>query len=349
MAGRIDRGEALRLLRGEEFLALGRHADAVRIGKHPDNVVTFVVDRNINYSNICTCQCRFCAFYRAPGDPEGYVLKFEEMFAKIRELEEHGGTQVLMQGGLHPELDIEWFEDLFTQIRSRFPRIRLHSLSPAEVDQIAKVSGLTMEETLGRLKAAGLGSIPGGGAEVLVDRVREEISPNKIGWRKWAEVMECAQKLGMGTTATMMFGAGESDEEIVEHLFRVRELQDRTGGFTAFIPWTFQPTHTELGKQLGSRGTGAVSYLRVLALSRIVLDNIDNVQASWVTQGDKVAQVALRFGANDMGSTMLEENVVAAAGVSFRIDKERVVSLIKDAGFNPAQRATDYAIIKSFD
>jgi cyclic dehypoxanthinyl futalosine synthase len=333
-------------LREEDFLALGRRADAVRQRLHPEGRATFVVDRNVNYTNVCTCQCRFCAFYRKPGDPEGYVLSHAEILAKIRELVDRGGTQLLMQGGLHPDLRIEWFEELFQEVKRRFPGVQNHSLSPAEVVHVGRVSGLGLEETLDRLRAAGLDSIPGGGAEVLVDRVRREISPNKIGWREWAAVMEAAHRRGMPTTATMMFGSTETDEDLVEHLLRVRDLQDRSPGFTAFIPWTFQPSHTELGRATGIRAAGAVRYLRVLAVSRLVLDNVPNVQASWVTQGEKVAQVALRFGANDLGSTMLEENVVAAAGVRFRIEQERLVDLIRDAGFRPAQRTTTYGLVR---
>jgi len=344
----VTREEALRLLRDEAFLALGKRADVVRQRLHPEGRVTFVVDRNINYTNVCTCQCRFCAFYRKPGDPEGYVLTPEEIFAKIQELVDRGGTQVLMQGGLHPDLPIEWFEELFGEMKRRFPGVQNHSLSPAEVVHVARVSGLPTEDALARLHRAGLDSMPGGGAEVLVDRVRREISPNKIGWREWAGVMEAAHRLGMPGTATMMFGSIETDEDLVDHLLRVRELQERTEGFTAFIPWTFQPTHTELGRTAVARPAGAVRYLRVLAVSRLVLDNVPNVQASWVTQGEKVAQVALRFGANDLGSTMLEENVVAAAGVHFRLEAERLVELIADAGFRPAQRTTTYAVLREF-
>jgi len=347
-AGRIDWAEALRLLRDEPFLALGQRADAVRRRLHPEGRVTFVIDRNVNYTNVCTCQCRFCAFYRKPGDPEGYLLTPEQIFAKVQELVDRGGTQVLMQGGLHPDLRIEWFEELFQEMKRRFPGVRNHSLSPAEIVHIARVSDLAMEDALGRLHRAGLDSIPGGGAEVLVDRVRREISPNKIGWREWAAVMEAAHRLGMPSTATMMFGSTETDEDLVEHLLRIRELQDHTGGFTAFIPWTFQPTHTELGRATVSRPAGSVRYLRVLALARLVLDNVPNLQASWVTQGEKVAQVALRFGANDLGSTMLEENVVAAAGVHFRLEAERLVDLIADAGFRPAQRTTTYEVLQEF-
>lgn len=346
---RIEREEALRLLRDEEFLRLGRLADEARLARHPEGVVTFVIDRNINYTDYCVCQCRFCAFYKKPGDPAGYLLSYDEILRKIEELEAKGGTTVLMQGGLHPDLTIEWFEELFRLIKKRFPAITLHSLSPSEVAHIAKVSGLDVATTLSRLKAAGLASLPGGGAEVLVDSVRREISPNKLMKGGWLEVMEAAQRLGMGTTATLMFGAGESDGDIVDHLLALRELQDRTGGFRAFIPWTFQPMNTELGALHSYRTTGAVRYLRVLAVARLVLDNFDNVQASWVTQGDKVAQVALRFGANDMGSTMLEENVVAAAGVSFRLSIERLAEIIRDAGFRAAQRTSAYEIVRYHD
>lgn len=345
----LDQREALRLLQEEDFLALGRRADRVRQEKHPDRLVTFVVDRNINYTNFCECQCSFCAFYKKPGEEGGYVLTYDEIFGKIEELAALGGTSVLMQGGLHPTLQIEWFEDLFRQIKGRFPAVTLHSLSPSEISHLAGLSGLTVRETLRRLNAAGLDSLPGGGAEVLVDAVRERISPNKLKSGGWLGVMEEAHNLGMGTTATMMFGAGETDRDIISHLFAVRELQERTGGFKAFIPWTFQPANTTLGKEGQTKEAGAVKYLRVLALSRLVLDNVPNIQASWVTQGDKVAQVALCFGANDLGSTMLEENVVAAAGVSFRISKERLIEIIADAGFTPAQRHVDYRIITRYE
>ncbi|MHB8763768.1 MAG: cyclic dehypoxanthinyl futalosine synthase [Deferrisomatales bacterium] len=348
MSPPLGREEALGLLTEEPLLALGRRADEVRRRLHPGGRVTFVVDRNINYTNVCTCQCRFCAFYRKPGHPEGYLLGPEAIFAKVQELVDQGGTQVLMQGGLHPDLGIGWFEDLFRELKRRFPGVQNHSLSPAEIVHVAGVSGLAVEACLERLRRAGLDSVPGGGAEVLVDEVRRELSPNKIGWQAWAGVMEAAHRLGMPTTATLMFGATETDEQLVEHLFRVRELQARTAGFTAFIPWTFQPGRTELGAAAAIRPAGAVRYLRVLALARLVLDNVPNLQASWVTQGDKVAQVALRFGANDLGGTMLEENVVAATGVGFRLDRDRLVELARDAGFRPAQRTTTYRIVEEF-
>jgi cyclic dehypoxanthinyl futalosine synthase len=340
----IHRAEALWLLTEADLLQVGKLADGIRRKKHPHSRVTFVVDRNVNYSNVCESKCRFCAFYRNAGDADAYLLDAETIHAKIRELVEHGGTQLLMQGGLHPELKIDWFEALFRGIKERFPQVQIHSLSPAEVIHVAKLSGLSMPECLQRLQAAGLDSVPGGGAEVLVDEVRREISPNKIGWRDWAAVMEEAHALGMRTTATMMFGSKEKPADIVEHLFRVREIQARTGGFTAFIPWTFQPSNTELGGETAS----GVEYLKVLALSRIVLDNVENIQASWVTQGARMAQVALFFGANDLGGTMLEENVVAAAGCSFRLNIEEIIELARSAGFIPAKRNTLYEILESY-
>jgi cyclic dehypoxanthinyl futalosine synthase len=341
---RIGREEALRLLTGTDLLEVGQRADSIRRMRHPENLVTFVVDRNVNYTNICESKCSFCAFYRDKDAADAYLLTHDVIYDKIAELVEQGGTQLLMQGGLNPELKIDFFEGLFRGIKERFPDIQNHSLSPAEITCIASHSGLSVDETLLRLKAAGLDSIPGGGAEILVDEIRGSISPKKIGWRQWAEVMSKAALLGMPTTATMMFGSKEKPEDIVEHLFRVRELQDNGGSFTAFIPWTYQPGNTELG---GDTATG-FEYLKVLALARIVLDNIPNIQASWVTQGAKMAQVALFFGANDLGGTMLEENVVAAAGCTFRMSRKEMVAMIHDAGFHAAQRTTTYIIVKEF-
>jgi len=340
----LEHSDALFLLTEAELLQLGKLADSVRRQKHPHNRVTFVIDRNVNYTNVCQSKCRFCAFYRDADAPDAYVLSYGAIFAKVAELVEHGGTQLLMQGGLHPDLTIEWFEELLREITQRFPQLQVHSLSPAEVVHIARLSGLSMAECLGRLQAAGLDSVPGGGAEVLVDEVRQQISPNKIGWRDWAAVMEQAHALGMRTTATLMFGSTESPADIVEHLFRVRELQARTGGFTAFIPWTYQPANTELGGETAS----GVEYLRVLALSRLVLDNVPNIQASWVTQGAMMAQVALYFGANDLGGTMLEENVVAAAGCAFRLTIPEIIELARGAGFTPAKRNTLYEILETY-
>lgn len=340
----INREEALWLLIEADLLEVGKLADGIRKQKHPHGRVTFVIDRNVNYSNVCESKCKFCAFYRNAGDTDAYLLDYETIFAKVQELVEHDGTQLLMQGGLHPELKVEWFEHLFQQLKERFPQVQIHSLSPAEVIHVAKLSGLSMPECLQRMQAAGLASVPGGGAEVLVDDVRQEISPDKIGWRQWASVMEEAHGLGMRTTATMMFGSREKPADIVEHLFRVREIQEKTEGFTAFIPWTFQPDNTELGGETAS----GVEYLKVLALSRIVLDNIENIQASWVTQGARMAQVALFFGANDLGGTMLEENVVAAAGISFRMSHQEIVELARGAGFIPARRTTEYRVLEEY-
>jgi cyclic dehypoxanthinyl futalosine synthase len=340
----IDFDEALWCLTEGDLLAVGRLADSIRRSMHPDRSVSFVVDRNVNYTNVCESKCKFCAFYRDHGAADAYLLETSEIMTKLEELVAQGGTQLLMQGGLHPDLEIGYFEELFRQIKSRFPGLQNHSLSPAEVTHIAKVSGLPLKETLARLKAAGLDSIPGGGAEILVDSVRAEISPKKIGWQGWAEVMREAARLAMPTTATMMFGSRERLEDVVEHLMRVRTLQDEGGSFTAFIPWTYQPGNTELG---GGSATG-VEYLKVLALSRIVLRNIANVQASWVTQGAKLAQVALFFGANDLGGTMLEENVVAAAGCRFRMSREEMIELIKGAGFTPVRRNTLYQELERY-
>ena len=338
---RLDAAEGLALFRKADLLTLGELANGTRRRLHPERLVTFIVDRNINYTNICVNKCKFCAFYREADSPEAYILSKKEIFKKIEETVTLGGTQILLQGGVHPDLGIEYFEDLFSSIKTRFT-IQVHALSPSEITYIAKKADMSIPETLIRLRTAGLDSIPGGGAEILVDRVRKKVSPNKIRWRQWADVMTEAHKLGMPTSATMMFGSLETDKEIIEHLVRLRDVQDSTRGFTAFIPWTYQPGNTELG----GRSATSVEYLKVLALSRIMLDNFDNIQASWVTQGAKIAQVALEFGANDFGSTMIEENVVAAAGVTFRMTRQEIVNLIQDAGYAAAQRDTTYHILK---
>lgn len=338
---RISPEEGLELFRRADLLTLGEAAGAIRRRFHPERIVTFIVDRNINYTNICVNKCAFCAFYRDADSPEAYLLSKEEIFRKIEETTAQGGTQILMQGGVHPDLGMEYFEDLFSSIKARFA-IQIHSLSPSEISFLADKAGVGIEATIARLKASGLDSIPGAGAEILVDRVREKVSPNKIRWRRWAEVMKAAHRLGMPTTATMMFGGIETDRDIIEHLVRLREIQDETKGFTAFIPWTYQPGNTKLG----GRPATAVEYLKTLAISRIMLDNFENIQASWVTQGAKIAQVALEFGANDFGSTMIEENVVAAAGITFRMTRDEIVNIIKDAGYIPAQRDTRYRILK---
>ncbi len=341
---RLTADQGLLLFKQADLLTLGELANAARKRLHPKRLVTFIVDRNINYTNVCVNKCKFCAFYRDVDSPDAYILAKDEIFKKIDETIAQGGTQILMQGGVHPELGIEYFEDLFSSIKSRFT-IQVHSLSPAEITFLAKKADISLTDTLKRLRTSGLDSIPGGGAEILVDRVRKKVSPNKIRWRQWADVMRAAHKLGMPTSATMMFGSLETDKEIVEHLVKLRDIQDETRGFTAFIPWTYQPGNTELG----GRSATAIEYLKVLAISRIMLDNFDNIQASWVTQGAKIAQVALEFGANDFGSTMIEENVVAAAGISFRMSQQDIVNLIKDAGYVPAQRDTTYKILKRED
>ncbi|MBF0564436.1 MAG: dehypoxanthine futalosine cyclase [Nitrospirae bacterium] len=340
------------------LLTLGRMADEKRKSLHPNGsngidgsddgsggVVTFVIDRNINYTNVCINKCRFCAFYREKDSPDAYVIGEEELFKKIEETISLGGTQILIQGGLNPDLYLAYYTTLLRKIKERF-RINIHGFSPPEIKHIAKNAGLTTRETLEELKAAGLDSIPGGGAEILSDGVREAISPRKIRSGQWLEVMREAHLLGMRTTATMMFGTVEGPVDIIDHLENIRSLQDETGGFTAFIPWTFQPGNTELGAE-ANVATG-VDYLRVLAFSRLYLDNVANLQASWVTQGIKMAQVALRFGANDFGSTMLEENVVKAAGVSYKISTDDIINGIKAAGFRAAQRDTYYNILKYF-
>ncbi|MBI5633681.1 MAG: dehypoxanthine futalosine cyclase [Nitrospirae bacterium] len=345
--------EALALFREADLLSLGRWSDNIRKALHPEEICTFVVDRNINYTNVCINKCSFCAFWREEESADAYLLDKDTIFRKIEETIGLGGTQILIQGGLHPALDIFYYTSLLSSIKERFD-INVHGFSPPEICFIADASDLTIRETLGMLKSAGLDSIPGGGAEILSDRVREVLSPKKIKSSRWLEVMEAAHRLGMRTTATMMFGSIETAEDIVAHLDAIRQLQDRTGGFTAFIPWSFQPGNTELGDSKPgptsnpSYGATAVEYLRVLALSRIYLDNIENIQASWVTQGLKMAQVALRFGANDFGSTMIEENVVASAGVSYAVTMDDIINSIRSAGFVPAQRDTYYKLLRTF-
>jgi cyclic dehypoxanthinyl futalosine synthase len=343
--GRITDAEALALLEDGDLLGAGARADAVRRRLHPGDEVTFIVDRNINYTDYCLSGCRFCAFYKKPGSGEGYLLAEDDIHRKIEETLELGGTAIMMQGGLHPDLDICWFEEVFSGIKARYP-IHIHSLSPPEIVHIAKQSGLSVGETLTRLHAAGLDSLPGGGAEVLVDRVRTAISPHKIPTDTWLDVMRVAHGLGMKTTATMMFGSLDTPADRVEHLRRLRDLQDETGGFTAFIPWTFQAGNTDL--QAGHVPATGIDYLLMLSVSRIYLDNFPSVQASWVTQGLRIGQVALTFGANDMGSTMIEENVVAAAGVRNQCDVDEMVRLIRAAGRTPVQRDTLYREVRRY-
>jgi len=337
---RLTREEGTLLLRDGDLLELGALADTVRRRLHPEPIVTYIIDRNINYTNVCTAQCAFCAFYRDQPSKEGYLLNTKQLAQKIEETLELGGNQILLQGGLHPDLGIEFYEELFRWIKGTYP-IWIHGLSPAEVQHIRRVSSLSLEDTLKRLIAAGLDSIPGGGAEILSDRVRQIIGIAKGSTHDWLEVMEGAHRLGMKTTATMMFGHVETLEERIDHLLHLRDLQDRTGGFTAFIAWTFQPENTALA---GDEVT-SFQYLRTLAVSRVFLDNFPNVQASWVTQGPKIGQVSLRFGANDFGSLMIEENVVSAAGAHFRLTEAEIARNIKDAGFIPKRRTMQYAIV----
>jgi cyclic dehypoxanthinyl futalosine synthase len=339
---RIDRAEALALYREASTSLLGRLADDIRVRKHPEGLVTYIIDRNVNYTNVCVARCNFCAFYRPIGSSEGYVLGFDDIFRKIDETIELGGGQLLLQGGHNPDLPLEWYEDLFRAVKERYPTFRLHALSPPEVIHLTRMSRLTVPQVIDRLIAAGLDSIPGGGAEVLVDRVRKLLNCySKASADEWLGVMRHAHHAGLRTTATMMYGTVETDAERLEHLFRLRELQDETRGFTAFITWSYQPEHTELG---GAEATG-VDYLRTLAIARIVLDNFDNLQASWVTQGGKVGQLSLAYGANDMGSVMIEENVVRAAGASYCMDEIEIVRNIENAGFVPKRRNMHYQIL----
>ncbi len=338
--GRINGREFLLLAEKADLHQLGFMANAIRKRLHPEPVVTYVIDRNINYTDICVSACKFCAFFKAPEGNSGVVLSNEELGEKIRETQKLGGTQILLQGGLHPEKPLAYYEDMLRFMKTT--GIHVHGFSPPEICHFAELSGLSTREVLKRLMAAGLDSMPGGGAEILSDRVRQMLAPRKCSADRWIEVMEEAHGLGMRTTATMMFGHVETMEERLEHLQRLRDLQDRTGGFTAFIPWPFQPDNTALAGAVSIDKTSSFSYLRMLALSRIFLDNFDNIQASWVTQGPKIAQVSLFFGANDFGSTMIEENVVAAAGVHFRLSEEEIRRLVTDAGFTPRQRLMDY-------
>jgi cyclic dehypoxanthinyl futalosine synthase len=332
---------ALELFGGADLHEIGRGAHAVRMRLHPEPVVTYIVDRNVNYTNVCVTDCSFCAFYRRPGAEGAYTLTRDELYRKIDETVRAGGVQLLMQGGHHPDYKIQWYEELLRWIKGQFD-IHLHAFSPSEIQHIARVSRLSIDETLARLKAAGLGTIPGGGAEILVDRVRDVISPLKTRSDEWLDVMRRAHRQGIRSSATMVYGHVETPAERVEHLRRLRELQDETGGFTAFICWSMQTPNTRLATL---PTTGGHEYLRTLGIARMFLDNIPNVQSSWVTQGDKVGQMALRFGANDMGSTMLEENVVSQAGANFRLSEGQMRRLIEDFGFEARRRNTYYEYV----
>jgi len=343
---RINSAEALELYRSAPTAVLGQLADAIRLRKHPGGLVTYIIDRNVNYTNICVAKCNFCAFYREVGSSEGYVLGFDELFAKIDETIAVGGVQLLLQGGHNPDLPLSWYEDLFRAVKQRYPEFKLHALSPPEVVHLSRLAQLPVPEIIQRLIAAGLDSIPGGGAEILVDRVRKLLHCyGKATSDEWLDVMRHAHRAGLRTTATMMYGTLETDVERIEHMMRLRDLQDETGGFTAFITWSFQPDHTELGAAHRISEATGVDYLRTLALARIVLDNVDNLQASWVTQGGKVGQLSLAYGANDMGSVMIEENVVRAAGASYCMDEIEIVRNIEDAGFVAKRRNMHYELL----
>ncbi len=343
----LDRASAefrsfLRLYEESPLLELGTQADEVRWRLHPENAVTFIIDRNINYTNVCVADCAFCAFYRRPKHREGYLLSFEEIGRKVEEVKALGGVQILMQGGHNPYIPFTWYLDLLRYIKRHHP-IHIHAFSPSEVDFFATRFGMTIEQVLQELIAAGLDSIPGGGGEILVQDVRDRVARKKAGADRWLEVMEVAHGLGLKTSATMMYGLGETAADRIEHLLRVREVQARTGGFTAFIAWPLQPEHTAMEGMV--RKTDAVTYLRTQAIARIVLENVPNIQASWVTMGMKVGQLALRFGANDFGSLMMEENVVSAAGTTFRTTLDEMHRLIRDAGHEPRRRRQDYSLL----
>jgi cyclic dehypoxanthinyl futalosine synthase len=339
----LTTNQGIEMLSKGDILQLGQAANTMRQQLHPGNVVTFVIDRNINYTNICTSECRFCAFFRKDGHPDGYTLSQAAIFEKLTEAIAAGGTQVLLQGGLNPALGLDYYIELLTFIKKNF-NIVIHSFSPAEILHIAKKEGLSITETLIRLKAAGLDSLPGGGAEILVDEVRQRVSPKKISASDWLAVMEAAHSIGLETTATMVIGMGESYAQRMEHMEKVRTLQEKTGGFRAFIIWSYQPGNTVMG---GTK-ISAWDYLKTLSVARLYFHNIKHIQGSWVTQGQNIGQLTLAFGANDLGSIMLEENVVRAAGTSYQMSIDKMVGLIREAGKEPAQRDTQYNIIKSF-
>lgn len=349
MNHRLSKKEIIDIIKYMPLQELGKLAYEKKQILHPEKITTFVVDRNINYTNICWVNCKFCAFYRHKKDKDAYILSFEEIGKKVEELLEVGGTQILFQGGVHPTLKIEWYEDLVEWISTHYPTITIHGFSAIEIDYIAKISKISIKEVLERLQKKGLYSIPGAGAEILSDNVRDIIAPKKLDVSRWLEVHESAHKIGMKSTATMMFGTVESDEDIVEHWEHIRDLQDKTGGFRAFIMWSFQSLNTELKTEIPSiKKQSSNRYLRLLAASRLFLDNFLNIQSSWVTQGSYVGQLALLFGANDLGSTMMEENVVAAAGVANKMNQEEMINLICDIGEIPAKRDTAYNVLEIF-
>lgn len=349
---RLTLEDTVALLKSSDLIALGDAADKVRQQMHPEGHVTFIVDRNINYTNVCVAQCGFCAFKRDVGDGEGYTLSTEVLDQKCQELVDQGGTQVLLQGGMNPALKLDYYQNLISHIQTRFPQLVVHGFSPAEIHYLAKISRMTVKETLQELKAAGLKSLPGGGGEILVDRVRRIVGKGKVLTDQWFHVMETARQLGINITATMMYGHVETLEERAMHLIRIRESGDRCGGYQAFIHWDFQPDNTPLGLEVMSNpqhrlGDG-FDYLKLMAVARLVLDNVPNIQVSWVTQGPKLAQVALRFGGNDFGGTMMEENVVSAAGTTYMVGPSKAVDLIRAAGFVPVRRDTFYNVLETY-
>ena len=339
---RLTGGEALKLFEQGDLLELGRQADAIRRKKF-GNRTTFIIDRNINYTNVCKNECKFCAFWRRKNQSGSYLLSHEEIFEKVQETCAAGGTQVMIQGGLHPDLDLNYYEEMLRLIKKNFD-ITIHSFTATEIQHFANCAGLSILETLKRLQAAGLDSLPGGGAEILVDEVRKKISPKKIMTDDWLNVMRAAHSIGMKSTATMVIGFGETLSQRLEHMEKIRNLQDETGGFRAFITWTYQPKNTALGGQKVS----AQDYMKTLALTRIFMNNVEHIQGSWVTQGERIGQLTQTFGADDLGSIMLEENVVRAAGTSFEMSTQKMINLIRSAGKIPAQRNTKYEVLKTF-
>ena len=342
MSNRLNEREAEELLLHGDPVELGRRADAER-RKRFDDTVTFIVDRNINYTNVCVNECRFCAFFRRKESRDAYLLTYDEILEKVRETVEAGGTQVMIQGGLYPDLGLEYYEKMLSLIKSKYD-ITIHSFTATEIQHFARQAGISILDCLKRLQSAGLDSLPGGGAEILVDEIRQKVSPKKIMTEDWLHVMECAHSIGMESTATMVIGLGETMAQRVEHMEKIRRLQDRTGGFRAFITWTFQPGNTELGGEK----TSGWDYMRTLAMTRLYMDNVAHIQGSWVTQGERIGQLTLGFGADDLGSIMLEENVVRAAGTAYDMSIKKMADLIRGAGKKPAQRDTEYRIIRRF-
>ncbi|MGI9496541.1 MAG: cyclic dehypoxanthinyl futalosine synthase [Mariniblastus sp.] len=338
---RLTPEEGLELTECNDLALLGSAANAVTQRLHPETYRTYNIDRNINYTNVCTAVCDFCAFYRGPKDPEGYVLERSELLEKISETVALGGDQILLQGGLHPKYKLDWYEELLSDVKSKFPQLNVHGFSPPEIYHFSKVNNCSLEEVLTRLKSAGMGSLPGGGAEILVDRVRDAITRGKVNSDNWLEVMRVWHRLGGKSSATMMFGHVETKQERIEHLDRLRQLQDETGGFTAFICWTFQPDNTQMSEV---KPLGAFEYLKMQAIARLYLDNIPNIQSSWVTQGLKIGQLALVYGANDMGSLMIEENVVAEAGTVHYLSLDQMREAISSLGYTPRQRNVHYEL-----